>query len=109
MSNIYEFPGASVGPSGDAPPQRVIQVDGNQFAFAHLHETKRMLEESLTWEDPTTLIRIVCRIAHSMLGPDFSERQAIAAGWASYEVARQRAIDLIELVGALPSAPLRQK
>ncbi|MBB3179737.1 hypothetical protein [Variovorax sp. Sphag1AA] len=83
-------------------------IDVTHIAFVPLAELERVLIESInTMKDPTTLIRVICRIAHSLLDPSDTESQARTQGWASLAVRHQRGRDMIEIIARLPAAPIR--
>lgn len=96
MSNIYEFPTAFQSSH--------INVDWRLLAFESMSEMEGHLRASLTWDDPTLLIRVMCAIARSLLEEDYTATKAIADGWADLATARRRGLDLLSLIAALPPA-----
>jgi len=95
MDNIIPFP------SKDGQPKRSIDVTA--LSFESLPDIRSILEDSLRWDDPTLLIRVLCFVAGSLLASDRTESQAVAAGWASLEASRERGLDILKLITELPA------
>lgn len=93
MSNVVHFPKTD-------PKVTTVSVDVDEFVFAPLDRLKEAyLTHSVEPADVPTRIFILA--ARALLDPAFTEQKAKAGGWADLACARQRGIDLLEMVARI--------
>jgi hypothetical protein len=90
-------------PFAPAPKGFDLRSDDQVVAFANPAHPEILLRESLSWGDPTLMIRSVVGVARMLLDDTWTEASAVASGWANLATAPTRGLDLLTIVATLPA------